>query len=211
MPPPPPHISGSIAGRIGSDAAALDEAQLVALRAARAGQRPFRRAAAVATVSGIALLLCAGGSLLLALFGLKHLIAATLLAVLGTLELRGASALRAGRLGAGRRLLVNQLVLGGLIVVYGGVGIARTLVTDPATMGLSTQTATFLEQHPEMGLGGLGRVIWLSMLALYGGVILFGVLCQGLMALYYARTERRLRRWRAGTPTWAADLLEEAA
>ncbi len=206
-------LSDHIAGRIVPDhaAVALSETQIAAIRTARQSQRPLRRGAAVASVSGTFLLLCASGSLLLALFGVEHLIAAVLLAGLGVVELRGASGLRAARPGAGRMLMWNQLCLGLLVIAYGSLGLVRTLVSDPATMGFSEQTATFLEQNPDMGLSGLGRIMWVAMLGLYGGVIVFGVACQGAMALYYAAKERRLRTWRAATPPWAVEFLQQAA
>jgi hypothetical protein len=202
-----------IAGRIGpvGEAGGLESGQLQAIEAARQAQKPLRRGAVVATSSGILLLLGAGGSFLMAIFGIEHLIAAAVLGTLGFVELRGASGLRAGRRGAGRLLMWNQIAFGLLLVVYGSLGIWRTFATDPTTMGFSEQTAQFMEQNPDMGLGGMGQTIWLVMLTFYAGIVLFGVLCQGLMALYYAGKERRLRRWRAETPEWAAQLLERAA
>jgi len=204
--------SGMIIGKPAHPGEApLDNEHLLQLAQARRGQKPLRRAATVATITGIFLLVAACFSFLLGLFDYHNFIVAAILTVLGVVELRAAGNLRSARTGAARILMFNEAAIGLLLLLYAGHGIYTAATADMSTFGLSPSTATFVQQHPESGLQGIGETARLAMFAYYGLVGVFGVLYQGGMAFCYARKEVRLRRWQQETPDWTRDILRRAA
>jgi multisubunit Na+/H+ antiporter MnhB subunit len=192
-------------------APALTEAQMAALDHAERLRRPLRRTAMIATGSGVLLLLGGLGSAPLALFGLENGIAALVLITIGVIEVRGAAAVRAAVPGAARRLMWNQIALGVAVLIYAGLGIARTLATDSTTYGFSPETASFMQQHPELGMDGIGGAVRFGVLAFYIALAAGAVLTQGGMAWWYARKERLIRAWREQVPAWTAEVVRRAA
>ena len=146
-----------------------------------------------------------GGSMLVlaflcapfALMDITNALVAAVLAVLGSIELRGRTRLQRLDPGAGRMLALNQLALLSAILIYCGWSISANL-TGPGLLG----------SHPELqdlqiDIVGLERtIVW----TVYGAVAAGSVIYQGLCALYYFKTGRRLRDYVEQTPPWILKL-----
>lgn len=179
----------------------LSPAHIAQLNEARARSRKVRRAAAVAAVSGWTLAFFAGITLLFAVFGdLVSLILGVALAVCATCELRGGAALRRLDPRAAKRLAVNQLVLGVIIVAYSGWSLNSAL-HDPKLASLSGGSG-----DPQIDQT-IQQITMAATWGLYGTLAIFGVLGPGLTAWYYASRGAVVRRFISQTPAWVVETM----
>lgn len=184
---------------------AVSPEQAAVMADAAAGLRRVRRAAGVARFSGGTLLVFA---LITAIGGLSDPFAMGVAVVLGILawsEFQGARGVQFLRPAASRRLVANQCVLLGLILVYSGVSIVRILMAD-APPGME---ATGDPQVDRM-MNEVGGLVTTISLAVYAAVAAIGVPVQILMAVYHARRGRQLAESLAKTPGWAVDVARAA-
>ncbi len=159
------------------------------------------RASRMAAFNGGSMLVLAFLCAPFALMDMTNALVAAVLAVLGVIELRGRTRLQRLDPGAGRMLALNQLVLLGAILIYCGWSIYANL-TAPGP----------LANHPELqdlqiDIVGLERtIVW----TVYGAVAVGSVIFQGLCALYYFRTGRRLQDYIEQTPPWILKLQADS-
>lgn len=158
------------------------------------------RAARMAAFNGGSMLVLAVLCLPFAWMDVTNAAVAAVLTVLGLVELRGRSRLQRLDPAAGRLLAMNQLALFAAILIY-CVWRIYIVLTGPS----------MLDQHPELAdlksmqidIEELERTIaW----TLYGAVAAGSAIYQGLCALYYLNTGRRLRDYVQQTPPWILQL-----
>lgn len=176
---------------------ALSPAHLAELAAGTAAIRKACRSAGVARFSGWTLWVFAA---MTALGGLTDPVSLATAAGLGGLawsELKGAEQVRRLDSRGPRRLVVNQFVLLGLIVVYAGLNIWRASQAGPPA-GLEPTGDASVDQLP----GEIGDMTKMITLGVYGCLVVVGVPVQLAMAGYHARRGRQLRECVASTPEW---------
>ena len=206
---PPPSRSLTAAVRTADtyfvDAPApLSPEQLRALADGRRRAAKVRRAATVAAVSGWSMAVFAGLTLLGVLFGsLISLVLTLSLAALAWNELRGGAMLKRFDPRGGKRLAMNQVALGVLIVAYAAWSLASALRT-PALAALGGTTG-----DPQMDamVADLTRTVAYG---LYGAMAAAGIVIPGLTAWYYATRARVVRDLLSTTPAWVLEALRAA-
>ncbi len=159
------------------------------------------RASRMAAFNGGSMLVLAFLCAPFALMDMTNALVAAVLAVLGVIELRCRTRLQRLDPGAGRMLALNQLVLLSAILIYCGWSIYANL-TAPGPL------ASYPElQDLQMDIVGLERtIVW----TVYGVVAVGSVIFQGLCALYYFRTGRRLQDYIEQTPPWILKLQADS-
>jgi hypothetical protein len=164
---------------------------------AQAEAAKLTRATGMAGFNGWSMLIVALCCVPFAYLDWTNAVVAIVLGVIGSVELWGRTRLRKLDPEAGWRLAINQLVLLAGIWAYCAWRIYAAL-TGP----------DMLAEHPELAelkidLAGLQRTIaW----AVYGAVAGGSAIYQGLCALYYFNTGRRLREYVEQTPPWIVQL-----
>lgn len=180
----------------------LSEEHFRALSEARIRARKVRRAAAVAVTSGWSMLFFAMLTLLGGLLGdLASLIMGIGLAALSVNELIGASMIRALQPAGARRLGVNQLVLGALLIAYAGWSLWTNL--NSQSMG---ELSDELAADPQMQ-AVVGQVSTMVTWGLYGGMAVFGLVVPGLTSIYYFSRGRMILSVIESTPTWVIETM----
>ncbi len=180
----------------------LTAEQIQALQNARREGRKIARAAKVATFSGWTLATFAFVTLLSGLFSLPALLLGIAMAVAARIELTGAKGLRRLEPTAARRLGLNQIALAGMLCLYGSWGIFQA-ATGPGAydeqIAAGGEMADMLEPIAQLNL--------MLALAIYGAVIVGGLVGPGCASLYYftrrAHIDAHLRR----TPQWVVKTL----
>lgn len=125
------------------------------------------------------------------------------LAVVAYRELRGRKKLLKLEAGAPGMLARNQLLLMGVLVVYGAWQLIAVQVS-PAEL-----PAELSDPQVKEMLGGIDELMSLVTLAIYGCLIVGAIVFQGLTARYYARRGRMLAEYLAGTPGWVRQVQGE--
>lgn len=124
------------------------------------------------------------------------LIAVTLLG-LGIAELYGKEMLRKLNPSGGKLLAICELVLLAMILSYCGwklhTGIDQQSISDPDVRQIYQQYQGVVENMAT---------------AVYSIVAAVSVIYQGLGAVYFLRTARRMRQWLDTTPSWVFELLQ---
>ena len=170
----------------------------------RAGK--VRRAAKVATFNGWSIGIFAALSLPFALFSKTAFVMCIALGVVAYNEFRGRNLLRHFDESGARLLGWNQLGLMGLLIGYSLWSIYAGL-TGPSPY--SEQ----INAMPELGsmLGSIDDLYQTVTLAVYGSLIVFSVIFQGLNTLYYFTRERYVQAYLDQTPSWIVDLQRSVA
>ncbi len=194
----------------------LSEEQLAELGRANKRSRTILRATKLASFNGWTLGLCAFLCLPFAFFDIAALPIAACLAAVAYVEFNGAELLRTYDPRGPRRLILNQLVLLGLIVLYCGWQIARAsdapdlnaalLESDPALAEMLGSGA-----DPDMALmldslGEMGELYQTILIIIYSSIIAASVLFQGLCALYYYTRGKLLHAYLTETPHWVVEI-----
>lgn len=164
---------------------------------ARTDAAKLTRATRMAAFNGWSMLIVAFCCVPFAYLDVTNAVVAGVLGVIGAVELWGKA--RFGNMDptAGRMLAINQLALLAAIWVYCAWSI-YAILTGPDMM----------TQHPELAdlkidIAGLQRTLaW----TVYGAVAGGSAIYQGLCALYYFNTGRRLREYVEQTPPWILQL-----
>ena len=206
-PPPLSYAAPPLTPAVPVDAAAAapvsaaDVPRLLA--AARVAWRPIGRAVRYATfdawslaVFAAASLACTGGGVVGVLLGLA-------LGAAAAAEFVGVRRLRRLDPAAPRLLAVNQLCLGGVLVLYA----VWMLYLTSVGRGMVAELRSSLR---EAGLDGgdLPRTI---LNALYGIVALLGVILPGATAWFYASRTRLLRDFLDQTPDWLIAMQRDGS
>ncbi len=163
--------------------------------------RKVRRAAKVATFNGWSIGIFAALSLPFALFSVTALVMCLALAGVAYNEFRGRKLLDRFEPCGPRALGWNQLVFMGVLIGYSlwNIYLAETGPSPYAEQ---------LKATPELGsmLGSIDDLYTSVTLAVYGSLIVFSVIFQGLNALYYFTCEKHLHSYLNQTPDWVVNL-----
>ncbi len=196
-PPPPPPYDAAVP--LTSEASLDPRLVPGQLAAAEAAWRPIGRAAAYARFDAASLAVFAVLSALPCLgSGWAGYLLAAALGTVAYVEFAAVRQLRRLDLAAPRRLAMNQLALGGGLVLYAGWNLFLT-ATDRG--GLMAE----LRDNPSLvGDNGpqVAQLLRTSVYALYGSLAVLGVLAPGATAWFYASRSSRLRAYLADTPDW---------
>jgi len=122
------------------------------------------------------------------------------------MELRGARRLGQFRLGAPRRLGLNQVALGAILILYAGWGI----------VGVFRSAGPYEEYIAPGGpmaevLGPIDHLHRVAVVLFYTAVICFSLLVQGAMAAYYFSRRRHLLAYVNRTPMWILEMIRAAS
>lgn len=124
-------------------------------------------------------------------------------------EFKGASRLKRLDDSAPRFLAINQLAFAGMIVVYGAISLWMVMA-NPAelTKELDQYGGDFRQAGIDIKDSGIDitGTVKLAYIAVYGGVMLFGVIGPGLTAWYYYTRRPYIQQYVAQTPQWILDL-----
>lgn len=155
----------------------------------------------VAAVDGWSMVVLATLTIICSLTSVMGLAMGLAMAAVGVIEIRGSQDLKRLLPRAPRRLALNQIGLGLLLVIYGGVNCWRSLhQAHPlaSLVGGDPELTGMLSEYE-----GLARN--LSVLV-YAGVIGLGIVGPGLMAWYYHSRGPILQRYLRQTPQWLLEL-----
>jgi hypothetical protein len=180
----------------------LSPEHLAALSAAKTAAKRIRRTAGVARASAWTTGSLAGLTLLGVLLGdFTSLVLGAVILVIAVREGRFGARLGAFDVYAARKLAVNQLILGGVIVVYAGWRAFTGWYAKPESSG-NPQVDAMLADY--------GPLVKSLTVGFYLCVALGGALGTGLMALYYSRRASMVRAFLANQPRWVVDALRAA-
>ena len=136
------------------------------------------------------------------------LVFCVLLAGIGTRELTLRRRLISLDPSAPRKLAINQLVLGALLVSYA----LYMLFSAPAqgVMESAMQSDPMLQSTPEIGsmLEDMTRLERVATGLMYVGMILVAIFVQGGTSGYYALKGRALRRLHKQSPAWCVRVYQ---
>ena len=182
----------------------LTPEQLRGLVDASRRAKKVRRCASVAMFGGWTTGIFGGISLMGLPFGFSlasaFITAGLLFAAYG--EFHGAKLVRAFDERGPRRLALNQIFLGAVLVIYA----VWSMVTGLNGEGLSPAMASGDPQVDAM-MASLTRT---ANIAVYGTLAVVGVLAPGLTAWYYASREKYVREFRAETEASVVEALKAA-
>lgn len=182
--------------------AAFAPEQLAILTEAARRAKKLRRCVAVATVGGWTTAIFGGISLLglLFSFSLASLFISVALLVAAWGEFHGAAMVKRFEPAGARRLAINQLFLGGALVVYA----AWCLIDGLRGSGASTPSGS-----PEVD-AMMASITRAATLVLYGTLAVIGVVGPGLTAWYYASRGKLIRAFRNATEASVVEALKVA-
>jgi len=167
---------------------------------ARNRGKKIRRAVGWATFEGWTLVTFAALTVLMSLTSPSGLAVGAGLGLVGMIELRAAGRLRRLERGAARQLGFNQLLLGGVLMVYAAWKIYEAYTGPVLSPELS---APEVRQALGTSMEDMARTIYL---VIYGGVIAMAIFAQGGTALFYFSRERLLEKYLAETPGWIVEM-----
>lgn len=181
----------------------LSPEHLAALSAAKTAAKRIRRTAGVARASAWTTGVLAGCTLLGVLLGdVTSLVLGAVLLVIAIREGRFGTHLGAFDVHAARKLAVNQLILGGVIIVYAGWQAFAASRGKPESSG---------DAQVDAMLADYGSLMKSLTVGFYLCVAVGGALGTGLMALYYSRRASMVRAFLSQQPRWIVDTLRAAA
>lgn len=182
----------------------LSPENLRELHAARDSLRKVRRAVTAARLEGYSVAICGALTLIMGTSNLGQMLGGTVLAVIGVIEIYGAS--RLGRLdaGAGRVLTLNQLSLAGLILLYALWNIFGEMA-HPAAADLPDLGGSGLQLSADMTslTHEIAMMMYLAMIA--------AAVVEAGMARYYHSRGVYLKQYLAETPPWIVAMQKTGA
>lgn len=196
----PPGSAGPPAPPAEDAASPLSPHELDDLADAQQRARRLLRAARLAGFNGWATGIFAALSLPFGIFSPPALVMGLLLAFVAFNEFRGRRLLLRFDLRGPRVLGLNQLLLMAVLIGYSLWRIHGAL-TGPSPYEAAIATT------PDLAgvLEPIGRLYVKVTLAIYGSLIAFSAIFQGLAALYYFRCARRVESHLRQTPPWIVD------
>ncbi|MFM9995965.1 MAG: hypothetical protein ACKVU4_09200 [Phycisphaerales bacterium] len=204
MEPAARHDAGLSPPSAAASVGPLSAGHLEQLAAARHASRKLRRTAAVARFSAWSTGILGAITLLGVLFGdVTSLVLAVALMAVAVREGWLAGRLALLHTGAPSALAVNQLALGGIIVVYAAWQLRGVLTSG----GLSAVTAPTGDPQVDAMLGDFGALAQRLTVAFYLVVAVAGGVTTGLMALYYHSRRAMLDAFVARTPPWVIQVM----
>ena len=185
---------------------ALTAEQFTAIELARRQGRKISRAATVATVSGWTMGFFAFITLLTGFFSIVSLLLGAALAIVASIELRGAKMLRGLDERGPIHLGFNQIGLAIVVVLYCTWGIWYALAGPSpydSYLAAGGDIAEMMEPIDKMN-----RAL---MTAFYVLVLGVSVVAQSCTSLYYFTRRHHLVRYLRQTPEWVVEMLRVVA
>ena len=168
------------------------------LQAARTDMRKLRRAVSVATFDGWTLGIFGALTVLMGLTDPTNLVLGIAMVAAALVELRSVPRLRMLDPAIPKRLAINQLAMGAVLLLYAGWRMVVTLRSGAGELmslaGTDPQVRQIIEPFD-----GLMRMVTL---AVYCGMMVIAIFGQGGMALYYFSRGRHLQDYLTRTPPW---------
>lgn len=180
----------------------LSSEHLQALELAQQRGRKIRRAVKVALFDAWSTAVIAGGAVLFSIFDPSSLIIGIGLALIAWNEFKGAGQLKQLKSGAPRRLMLNQIALGVMIILYSIWSIHHTLTAPSAYAAYNGQVGEMLEP-----VENLGKLI---ACCVYFSLMFFALFVQGGTAWFFASRKRHIRNYLAQTPQWILQIQRVA-
>ena len=201
MPPMPPYPTPAAAAA--APPPGLSPEHFAQLAEARRRAKKIRRAASVATFDGWATGIFGGLTFFVGLiaFSWIGIVLGAAMLIVAWVEFRGAKQLKQLDPDAANALAINQLVLGGALLLYAIFSLWNVF---HGPNSISEQIAN----SPELTQAGLGSI---ESLARMIGVLIYGTLAavaifgQGGTALYYFTRRAHIEAYRRETPQWILD------
>ncbi len=174
----------------------LTEEHLRQLAAARVLSRKINRAASVARFDGWTIAVFGGVSVLFGFMDITSLLIGAVMCTIAFFELRAADRLRRLDPSAIRVLVIDQAVLGSLLIIYSvwslvsvtnGSSLASVQSQDPQVAQLLASSQGFVQSITAI---------------VYGALIAVAVGGCGGMILYYLSRRRHLQEYLQKTPQW---------
>lgn len=195
-----------------SSSGPLNEKQMQQIIDSGDRARPIRKAARFASGNGWMTLLAGFSTIPFALGNLPLLTFAVLLGAIGTRELTLRRRLLRFVPKTTRKLALNQLMLGALLITY-AVWMMVQSATGDGMIASTLKNEPMLQSTPELSghLDGLAQLERIATAGLYLLMIIVAVLVQGGSAMYYQIRGRSLARFCARTPEWVIDIHHAVA
>jgi hypothetical protein len=186
---------------IPSQAPGLAPEHLHQLAEARQRAKPIRRAVTVATFDGWATAIFGGLTFLFGIFSwIGVLLGAAMLAI-AFVEFRGAKRLRQLDATAPASLGINQLALGGALLMYAAFSLWNVFHGG----GYLSEQLGNSPEHSQMGLGSIESLARSIGVLIYGTLAAVAVFGQGGTALYYFTRRKHVEAYLRDTPPWIVD------
>jgi len=186
----------------------LSEAYLCQIEELAKRAKPIEKGVRYAHFSGWTTLLAGALSVPFALHNAPLLIFSVVIAGVGMRELTVRKELKGLDLSAPKKLAINQLVLGGALIVYALYML--TFAPSESMVESAMISDPTLASTPEIS-GMMDDMVELEKFAtamMYVGMIVLAVLVQGGTALYYLRKGTRLKQLYQQTPPWAVEVYK---
>ncbi len=186
----------------------MDEGHYRSLSRLALRVRPIEKAVGYARFSGWSTLLAGGCTLVFSFGNTPMLVFSLVLAGLGTRELTLARSLRSLDRKAPGKLAINQLMLGGLLMMYA----LTKLFSAPAAgvMESAMKADPMLQSTPELSgmFDDLIKLEQVATAAVYVLMIVVALFLQGLTAVYYLLKGMKLRKLHEQAPRWAVRVYQ---
>ena len=199
---PEPHDSEKPSDPLIGNAGPLSADDIEQIRLCSKRAKPIEKTVRYANFSGWTTLLAGVLSMPMAFGNTPMLLFVLVLAGLGTRELTLRRTLKQLDLKAPKKLAINQLMLGGALIIYA----VFMLFSAPAQTMIESamESDPTMQSTPELN-GMMDDLIALEHLAtalIYVGMIVLAVFFQGGTALYYFLKGSKLKKMHAKTPPW---------
>lgn len=167
--------------------------------AARKRGKAINNCAGVAKLSGWTIAIFGAITVITSIGSIIGMALGVGMCVLAQYELRGAKDIRRLNADAPKKLARNQLILGGLVLLY-SLGSLWTALHTPSELAeaLGSEGAQMFGSYIEMER--------YAYIALYGTMIVGAILGCGGTALYYARRKQLIEKYVRETPPWIVEL-----
>lgn len=182
----------------------LTPEQLSQITHARARYKKVQRATSVAAIDAWSTAIFAGLSLLISAisFSFPGILVGMGMAVVSYNSFRGLKMMRKLDPAAARVLGQNQLFLGSVLFLYAAWNLFLLLI-HKADLGISTEMRSQLNDVGGDWVIGLYRYIYY---AVYGGLVAFAIIVQGLTALYYFSRKKCIDEYLERTAEWVLQM-----
>jgi hypothetical protein len=175
---------------------------------ARLRIKPISRAATVAIFNGWSLIVFALLTLATSLTSPWSVAGGLGLAAIAHFEFRGAKELRRLDIGAPRRLMINQLALGALLLIYAVAGICSSL---SGANDLSAVAGAGNDPAVQQMLGPIDSLTRSIMACVYGVIGVVAVIVPGVTAMFYLRRRSMIDQYLQHTPGWIVELQQRGS
>jgi hypothetical protein len=171
------------------------------IAAARKRGKAIARCASIANMSGWTIAVFGALTVITSIGSITGMLLGAGMCVLSHFEFRGAKEMRRLDPTAPKRLAMNQLILGGALLLYASISLYTSLTTPSEIdkqLGKEAQLTSMV--------GSIDSFERMGYIALYGGMIAAAIIGCGGTALYYARRKSQIETYLQETPPWIIEL-----